>query len=74
MIETNKEDGGSEECEEENPVHSGFGAIYSDTDEATDIDSKIKEKTAATKERSQKYQEDYDNKQEVANTTGRSII
>ena len=74
MTETNKEDVGSEECEEENPFHSGFGAIHSDTDETTDIDSKIKERTAAAKERSQKYQEDYDNKQETANITGRSII
>ena len=50
MIETNEEDGGNEECEEENPFHSGFGAIHSDTDEGTDIDFNIKEQTAATEE------------------------
>ena len=74
MIESNEEDGGNEECEEENPFHSGFGAIHSDTDDATDIDSNIKEQTAAAKESSQTHREDYDTKQETANTTGRFII
>ena len=74
MIETNKDDGGSEECEEENPFHSGFGAIHSDTDEATDIDSNFKVQTAAAKEGSEKHQEDYNTKEETANITGRFII
>ena len=74
MIETNKEDKGNEECEEENPFYLGFGAIDSDANESSDIDSNIKEQKVAAKEISQMHIEDDDTKQETTDTTGRSII
>ena len=71
MIETNEE---KEECEEENPFDLGFGAIDSDADETDDIDSNIKEQTVSARDISQMQIEDDDTKQEIPDTTGRSII
>ena len=73
-MKINEEDEGNEEYEEENSFLSGFGAIHSDTDESSEIDSNIKEQTIVAKESVKKQQEDCDNKQESNDNTGRSII
>ena len=74
MVETNEMQERNEESEEENQFPSGFGGIDLDTDSTAHIDSNINDQRIIAKENAKKQQKDNDTKQEMTDTTGRSII
>ena len=70
MIESNEVDDRNAENAEENPFPSGFGGIFSDIDDPSDIDSNTEEQSNIAKENATKQKQDHGNDEELSSIKG----